>query len=137
MSFELLKSFAFTFHDVDDGKIAVMSEVWKFSLRQGMAGRVSPGRRLSFPVLWYGGCLPTFFPVEQQFRSVLGFVNFSYQISCFPPGVETCVRRVGMAASPPWRGVAWRDILRLCEISIEFFFSPVLQVTTLIQYLEL
>jgi hypothetical protein len=39
------------------------------------------------------------FAAERQFRSALGFVNFSYRTSRFPPAVAT-------AASPPWHAVS-------------------------------
>jgi hypothetical protein len=87
------KDFPLTFHGSRGGKIAVMPEVWKFARAWGC-----PAKRLSSPASWHGGCLQAFFPVGQQFRSLLDFVNFSYQTSCFPPGV-------GTAASPSGRDV--------------------------------
>ena len=64
----------------------------------GIVNKVSAGCRLSSLALSYSGCLPGYFLVDQYLRSVLGFVGFSYQTSCFPPCVET--RSVGISDTP-------------------------------------
>jgi hypothetical protein len=87
--FDSSKRFPLTLLKADDGKMAVTREVWKFPCVL-MTGEMS-----FVAILWLGGCLPPLSAVERQFRSVLGYVNFPYQTSCFPAGVESYERRVG------------------------------------------
>jgi hypothetical protein len=114
------KDFPFTFHDVGDGEIAVMTEVWKFRCVWGWPAKCLLAVVLLSPRCGMADVCQHSSPLSSSSAQFWVLLTFLIKFPASRPVLKLVYGVLEWL--PRRRGVAWRGVFLLCGISMGFFF---------------